>query len=184
MGQSHTYDISTKTFSSPPHRAPPALGRASRPPRHRAATPKSPKQPGAGSARRTHIFVHVTHRAKHAGNWDLVGARPERCSGGAGQASQTRERRRAEISRAVLLWRRLSAFSLREKEDCPGTFSRSKFCFETPRRVSPFEASMAICRARGLERERKREKKACGSATEVFRCKAVGGGAAIQPIKC
>lgn len=169
MGQSHTYDISTKTFSNPPHRAPPALGRASRPPRHRTATPRSPTQPAPGSARRTHIFVHVTHRTKHAGDRDPMSAGPERCSGGAGQASQTRERGRAEISRVVLLWRRLSAFSLREKEDCPGTFSRSEFVFETLRRVSPFGASMAICWARGLGRGKGEEgRKACGSATEVF----------------
>lgn len=133
MGQSHTYDISTKTFSSPPHRAPPALGRASRPPRHRTAAPRSPKQPGPDSARRTHIFVHVTHRARHPSDRDTTDAEPERCSGEAGQASQTRERGRAEISRVVLLWRRLSAFSLREKEDCPGTFSRSK-CVRHPER--------------------------------------------------
>lgn len=159
MGQSHTYDISTKIFSSPPHKAPPALGRTSRPPRHRTATPGGPNQPGTQLCASDSYLrpCDTSNQALVIGN--PTGAGPERCSGGAGQASQTRERGRAEISRVVLLWRRLSAFSLREKEDCPGTFSRSEYLSETLRRVSPFEASMAICWARGLEREGKRKRK-------------------------
>lgn len=125
----------------PPSRpVPPSSGHTTRR-RKSSATP---------SKARTHIFVHD---GLSSGVDDCPFARQhrtKRCSGGTGQARrQTGERRRAEISRVVLLWRRLSAFSFwRTKRRLSGDFL-PKHGGRDAWKASPFVASMAICWARG-----------------------------------
>lgn len=115
-----------KKLSGPPRKRPQHQAAiASDPAIERPHHPTTQVQRDTPSKARTHIFVHDgLSLGGRMLPWFARQRRTKRCSGGTGQAGrQTEERRRAEISRVVLLWRRLSAFSFwRTKRRLSGDF--------------------------------------------------------------